>query len=290
MKLSLEQTKLIGDKIGIDWNEVDLNEFHIGLDVETEHDDNSETDVVPDNNARLYNIGRIAWAHLKELPNYYTRLKKMESESKAGNLYSILKKSLRLENFDNTDPYDIGKDIHGQDKGQSIGTVRIGDFEKRVYQKDGDFFIFMGNHERKLSDYNHEWIERKKSFANKAWEFLQCSLNKFAYIPEDKRSEILKLLEEKNISTVGTRVLKNNNLKIPNLGTINYTETKRKRSPQSINGFLSRMKNEDENIITSYWKFIPQDKSLKSINKSNINSFVEELSNLVNGCKLEKNK
>ena len=28
--------------------------------------------------------GKIAWAHLKEIPDYYTRLDKMESEAEAG--------------------------------------------------------------------------------------------------------------------------------------------------------------------------------------------------------------
>jgi hypothetical protein len=47
--------------------------------VELEHGSHdSETNVTNDD---LVMTGKIAWAHLKEIPDYYTRLAKMESEA-----------------------------------------------------------------------------------------------------------------------------------------------------------------------------------------------------------------
>ena len=76
-----EEAKKIGDAIGIDWDKVDIKEFKAGLSVELEHGSHDpETNVINDD----YNLaGKIAWAHLKELPDYYTRLEKMESEGEA---------------------------------------------------------------------------------------------------------------------------------------------------------------------------------------------------------------
>jgi hypothetical protein len=54
----------------------------MGLGVELEHgtqfgDDTNVTKDDPDF------TGRIAWAHLKEIPDYYTRLAKMEAEAES---------------------------------------------------------------------------------------------------------------------------------------------------------------------------------------------------------------
>jgi len=72
-----EEAKKIGDKIGIDWDKIDLEQFRMGLAVETEHDTNdSKTDVAKSEEQ----IGKIALAHLKELKDYYTKLDKMEKK------------------------------------------------------------------------------------------------------------------------------------------------------------------------------------------------------------------
>jgi len=73
-----EQAKEIGDKLGIDWNKYDLEQFCMGLEVELEHGARDpQTNVTGDD---LIMTGKIAWAHLKEIPDYYTRLEKMEKE------------------------------------------------------------------------------------------------------------------------------------------------------------------------------------------------------------------
>jgi hypothetical protein len=74
-----EEAKEIGDQIGIDWNTYNLEQFRMGLAVEMEHGDHDpETNVT---NSDPIITGKIAWAHLKEIPDYYTRLRKMEEEA-----------------------------------------------------------------------------------------------------------------------------------------------------------------------------------------------------------------
>jgi hypothetical protein len=69
----------IGEKIGMDFTKFDLEQFRLGLAVELEHGSHDpETNVT---NSDPLITGKIAWAHLKEIPDYYTRLEKMESEA-----------------------------------------------------------------------------------------------------------------------------------------------------------------------------------------------------------------
>lgn len=78
---TLDQAREIGEKIGINFTEYDIEEFCMGLTVEAEHGANDpETNVTNDD---IYLTGKIAWAHLKEIPDYYTRLKDMESEAES---------------------------------------------------------------------------------------------------------------------------------------------------------------------------------------------------------------
>ena len=75
-----EQARELGSQIGIDWETSPFNvaQFRRGLDVELEHGAHDpETDVTNDDPVMT---AKIAWAHLKELPDYYTRLAIMEGE------------------------------------------------------------------------------------------------------------------------------------------------------------------------------------------------------------------
>jgi len=74
-----EHARRIGDRLGINWEEIDLNEFRMGLAVELEHGSRDpETDVTHNDEILT---GKIAWAHLREFPDYYTRLEKLEAEA-----------------------------------------------------------------------------------------------------------------------------------------------------------------------------------------------------------------
>ena len=74
------EAKNIGNMLKIDWKEVSLDQFTKGLNVELEHGTISKETNVTDNDGKL--TGEIAWAHLKEFPDYYTRLAKMEKVAK----------------------------------------------------------------------------------------------------------------------------------------------------------------------------------------------------------------
>jgi len=74
-----EQARTIGNTLGIDWKTVDLEQFRRGLEVELEHGAHDpETNVTGDDTIQT---GKIAWAHLKEIRDYYARLDRMEAEA-----------------------------------------------------------------------------------------------------------------------------------------------------------------------------------------------------------------
>lgn len=74
--ISKHKTKEIGNKLKIDWNKYDFEQFHMGINVELEHGKvNPKTNVTDDN---LIKTAKIAIAHLNELSDYYTKLKEME--------------------------------------------------------------------------------------------------------------------------------------------------------------------------------------------------------------------
>lgn len=78
-KFTSEEAKWTGDQLGIDWNKFDIEQFRMGLEVELEHGTiDPVTNVTNDD---LTMTAKIALAHLKEIPDYYTRLRKMEEEA-----------------------------------------------------------------------------------------------------------------------------------------------------------------------------------------------------------------
>jgi hypothetical protein len=80
-RFSAEQAREIGERIGIDWDSspFDVEQFRMGLDVELEHGAHDAVTNVTDDDEQT--TGKIAWAHLKEFPDYYTRLAAMEQEA-----------------------------------------------------------------------------------------------------------------------------------------------------------------------------------------------------------------
>jgi hypothetical protein len=80
-RFDLEEARVVGTSLGVDWAEFDAEQFRRGLEVELEHGARDpETNVTNDD---LTLTGKIAWAHLKEFPDYYTRLDAMEDEADA---------------------------------------------------------------------------------------------------------------------------------------------------------------------------------------------------------------
>ena len=81
LRVGSDEAQRVGASLGIDWKKVDLEQFRRGLEVELEHGARDpETNVTNDD---LSLTGKIAWAHLKEFPDYYTRLDKLEAEADA---------------------------------------------------------------------------------------------------------------------------------------------------------------------------------------------------------------
>src|SRR6476619_4537984 len=80
-QITPDEARRIGAVLGMDWKKFDLEQFRRGLEVELEHGSRDpETNVTNDD---LTLTGKIAWAHLKEFPDYYTRLDKLEAEADA---------------------------------------------------------------------------------------------------------------------------------------------------------------------------------------------------------------
>ena len=78
---STEEARRIGEQIGIDWQSspFDVEQFRMGLAVELEHGRHDPATNVTDDDE--VTTGKIAWAHLNEFPDYYTRLAALEAEA-----------------------------------------------------------------------------------------------------------------------------------------------------------------------------------------------------------------
>ncbi|MGC2373605.1 MAG: DUF5661 family protein [Solirubrobacteraceae bacterium] len=80
---SAEEARAAGERIGIDWaaSPFDVEQFRMGMDVELEHGTRDpETNVTDDDETVTAKIAR---AHLNEFPDYYSRLRAMETEAEA---------------------------------------------------------------------------------------------------------------------------------------------------------------------------------------------------------------
>jgi hypothetical protein len=78
---SIEEARRVGAELGVDWDAAPfaLEEFHAGLAVELEHGRHDPDTNVTNDDPIL--TGKIALAHLREFPDYYTRLARMEEEA-----------------------------------------------------------------------------------------------------------------------------------------------------------------------------------------------------------------
>ena len=80
-RFTLDEAKKVGSRLGIDWSRFDPEQFRMGLNVELEHGlHDPQTNVTGDD---VMMTAKIAWAHLKEFPDYYTRLERLEDEAEA---------------------------------------------------------------------------------------------------------------------------------------------------------------------------------------------------------------
>ena len=74
MRITKAQAKKLGDKLGVDWNKIDLEQFHMGCNVEKEHR--------PTVGNKPLKFASISRDHLKEgsykNKRYYSLLKKVD--------------------------------------------------------------------------------------------------------------------------------------------------------------------------------------------------------------------
>ncbi len=79
-RFTTEEAQLLGSMIGVRWEKsaFDVEQFRQGLEVELEHGRRDPATNVTDDDPIL--TSKIALAHLRELPDYYTRLALMEAE------------------------------------------------------------------------------------------------------------------------------------------------------------------------------------------------------------------
>lgn len=78
-RFTVPEAERVGALLGVDWpsSPFDAEQFRAGMDVELEHGSRDPaTDVTGDD---PLTTGKIALAHLNELPDYYTRLERMEA-------------------------------------------------------------------------------------------------------------------------------------------------------------------------------------------------------------------
>lgn len=70
-QFDVDEAKQIGDTLGIDWNIYDVEDFRYGLEKELEHGVRDPTMEI--SRAAMIFAGKIAWSHLNDNPDYYSR-------------------------------------------------------------------------------------------------------------------------------------------------------------------------------------------------------------------------
>lgn len=79
-EIPIEEAEKLAQALGADPGKVDIEEFRKGIAAELEHGWACPQTNITNND--LIKTGKIALVHLYEIPDYYTRLAKMEEEVK----------------------------------------------------------------------------------------------------------------------------------------------------------------------------------------------------------------
>ena len=80
-QFTLAEAKRIGDKLGLDWDIVDIQQFRLGMNTESAVGAyNPITEFATDDPIL---IGKLVRAHLNGSPDYYTRWIQQEKEAEA---------------------------------------------------------------------------------------------------------------------------------------------------------------------------------------------------------------
>jgi len=107
-----EEARRVGDAIGVDWQRFDLEQFRAGIDVEFEHGAHDPQTNVTDDDPII--TGKIACAHMKEFPDYYDRLERMEGRPNASGPNACPRCDPALRNVGVCGPEGASTDVAGR--------------------------------------------------------------------------------------------------------------------------------------------------------------------------------
>lgn len=82
-EVPIEEAKELAKTLGADLSKINIEEFRKGITVELEHGWACPQTNITGND--FLDTGKIALVHLYEIPDYYTRLARMEEEAKKEN-------------------------------------------------------------------------------------------------------------------------------------------------------------------------------------------------------------
>jgi hypothetical protein len=79
-RISVEEALSIGTQLKVDWTKIALEQLRHGVEVELEHGLHDPEAIVTHKDLLL--MGNIAWAHLKEIRDYYTWFERLQPRAK----------------------------------------------------------------------------------------------------------------------------------------------------------------------------------------------------------------
>jgi hypothetical protein len=145
-KMNIEDVQKIGDKLKVDWNNISIEDLKTGIEIEKEHKGLLKfvKGLTPD---EMY--ARIAIDHLKESPEYYKELKKMEKKLKNENIIRIakllIKEMINDEEFYHKLRYEADKNDSEYNKAyhEALGMFKCDSPDQLSKEKKIEFFNYI---------------------------------------------------------------------------------------------------------------------------------------------------
>lgn len=176
MKIDDKLVDRIAKDLKVDFTKIPKSELKRGIDVETEH-----KDVIDTNNSNSYpdyvKYAKIALDHLRESPNYYKELDKMESKLTKENIIktfiTVLKESLKEPDFKNKLKYEISKNDTGYNTAylKALGKYKVDTPDQLDDKTKSEFYDYLDsllqeNVEGNISGFNTPMMSvQKRSIA-----------------------------------------------------------------------------------------------------------------------------
>lgn len=214
--------KTLAKKLDIDISKFDMKELVMGMDVELEHGTkNIKTDVTGDDPEATF---KIVMAHMHELPDYYTRLKKMENKSKNN-----------MNESDNKNKVDRDREMQNWSQHwENTGYEKLfhDEMEKMGYRPN-QFDELSKEEKRKLFntlDKKWESEEEKKKDVNEGKEGISAyaqRMRELAGLAEGNQKKNIKTVEEGESAFEGeTTFMAKDMMKSNDKNAVNESENK----------------------------------------------------------------